>query len=820
MRRLSLSVLLLLCGFLLCSIYTVYAVQDIVSLLDKNNNDVTTANAWNNITIKVVNSAAEIYTANVTSTADTTGITVYLTGSSGTYTGWFITAETTSSADDHIIEVADGSVVTVTADMDNKADPGTDTLTYDNDPDEIRTYRQVQSNPYNDTQLTYFSIGQTVYVTVSAGKSGTQEMTVKSTADPTGISVALTESGTYPGWYKGSFSTSTSSSNDPQDILQVSNNDTIIITSDVEGDDGTDATKNITVLDKVLLLSANDTNITEVNAWDTIKVRVYNPSMNKDSSDAENGTVTINSTNDASGITIMVNETGANTGIFEGTFQAAEVASSQSNKWINASDGATVYAWADIDGNSVYATDSVSYDVNPDEVIVRRGSASGTIADYVSAADEIFVEVYAAANLGTGSVTINSTTDPTGTTITVTENSTYKGKYLGSFNISNSTVAGSSIHAQNGDTINIISDIDDNDVTDTTKTIYVDDSGPTIYSHSPPNNEYMQSSSSRTIEITLHDNIKTASTIMLYWRFGSGTWSSAAMSIKSGSSQGTTTTYTKSIDETSASSGSSVSFYITGDDAAGNSIIGGGNTTTPLCVYYLDDTAPSITIKSPTSGQDIGATFTLNVTWSPTYSPNLTSAYYEITNGSHVIENNTINLADTDCGNTACVIENAKATDWPIGSLNLTVYAKDIAGNLGSKTVAIDSVPGVRLTRSVSILPSDRTLNNTGADKFYVRFYLSVKGNYIRIKMTDLKSGSNSIDIDDIAVMSYTDWNNKQRTYNVTNSFDETQEVHEIKDNTASSEYAKEATIDVYIPIPANVSTGNYTANYTIGVYT
>ncbi len=86
--------------------------------------------------------------------------------------------------------------------------------------------------------------------------------------------------------------------------------------------------------------------------------------------------------------------------------------------------------------------------------------------------------------------------------------------------------------------------------------------------------------------------------------------------------------------------------------------------------------------------------------------------------------------------------------------------------------------------------------------------------------MTDLKSGSNSIDIDDIAVMSYTDWNNKQRTYNVTNSFDETQEVHEIKDNTASSEYAKEATIDVYIPIPANVSTGNYTANYTIGVYT
>jgi len=63
---------------------------------------------------------------------------------------------------------------------------------------------------------------------------------------------------------------------------------------------------------------------------------------------------------------------------------------------------------------------------------------------------------------------------------------------LGSFNISNSTVAGSSIYAQNGDTINIISDIDDNDVTDTTKTIYVDDSGPTIYSHSPPNNEYIQ----------------------------------------------------------------------------------------------------------------------------------------------------------------------------------------------------------------------------------------------------------------------------------------------------------------------------------------
>ncbi|OYT58237.1 MAG: hypothetical protein B6U68_00425 [Candidatus Aenigmarchaeota archaeon ex4484_14] len=819
MKRLFKLILLFFC-LLFSSFHIAHAIQDTINLLDKNNNDVTSANAWDNITIKVVNSAAEIYTANVTSTADPNGITVYLTGSSGTYTGWFITSEATSSSDEHIIQVTDGSTVTVTADMDGDGNAGTDTLTYDNDPDNIRTYRTVQSNPYNETQTSYFSVGQTVYVYVFAGKNGAQQMNVKSNADTTGISVTLTESSTYPGWYEGNFSTSTSSSNDAQDILKVFSNDTITITSDVEGDDATDATKTITVLDQAYLLDSDGENLTKINAWDNVTVKIYNPSMNRDTTAIENGTVIINSTNDATGISLTVIETGANTGIFEATFQAAEVSSSQSNKWINASDGATVYVWADIDGNGVYATDSVDYDVNPDEVIVRRGSASGTIADYVNSDDEIFVEVYATANMGTGSVTINSTTDPTGTTITVTEDSTYKGKYLGSFNISSTTVAGSSIHAENGDTINIISDIDNNDASDTIKTIYLDSARPTIYSHTPANNVYVQSSQNRTIEVTLHDNIKTASTITLHWRFGSDSWNSGEMSIKPGSSQGTTTVYTKTINESSASSGSSISFYVTGYDNAGNSIIGGGNKSSPLCIYYLDDTAPSITIKSPTSGQDIGATFTLNITWSPTYSPNITEAYYEITNGSDTIKNKTIDLSDSNCGNTSCIIEDIKATDWPLGSLNLTVYAKDTAGNVGSKTVAIDSVADARLTRALTIIPSDRTINNTGTDKFYIKFYLSVKGDYIRVKMTDLKYGSHTIDIDNITIMTYTDYQNKQRTYDVKNDFDETQEVYEIKDNIESTKYAKETTVTIEVSVPADVPPGNYTSTYTIGVYT
>ena len=816
------------------------AVTDSVLLLDSDGNLITTApNAWDNITIRVTNSAASSYTVNVTSTADSTGITVTLASvGSNTYEGWFRPAEVTSSSSSHIIYVADGSTITVSADLDADGNIGTNTVTYDNDPDEIQTYSSLPSAPNTGTETTSFVIGDTVYIVITTAKNSGGTITAASSIDS--LSVSLSESATYDGWYTGSFQTQPSTGSSSTK-LKVAQGDTITLTSDLEGDDSTDATKTLTIADNVEILATPDkSSVSTVNAWDDLTVRVTNIAANTNSGTIQTGSVTINSTTDGTGITVTVTETAVDSGIFEGTFKPSETASSDANDYIQAADEDTIYVYSDLDRDGTYTTDSVEYDVNPDEIITRK-TASGSASTYFKSTDTVYVDVYAKAGASSPEpLTVTSSSDSNGTTMAVTESGTYVGKYSTSFSISTSTAQDTSIKASDGDSIIIKADVDagetgGGDSPDTTKTIYVDDTAPSSATPSPSDNSYLKSSQKRNITVTITDNMYTASSITLHYRLGAaGSWSSATMSLctaeicGSASSQGTSTTYYAQIDDTAVSDGDTVSFYVTGTDEAGNSITTsvGGSTSSPLSTYTIDDVAPTISsfqINGATSDIDVYNKMNFTINWNATYSPDITEAYYTVsyTNGTLLTGwNKTIATSASSCTASTCPQTNIDAMDMPTGTLNLTLFCKDTAGNWANTSLTFTSKAYVTIV-STSSSPSSGEVSNDGSGKYTIKFVLDLKGSYVKFKIGTFTNSANSNYTFNGAgrtTMYYTNAAGTSKSLSVGSTYGSTN-PDAFKDLTTSTPYLVDTEVNLTIKIPRALYPGTYTGSYFIWAY-
>jgi len=154
---------------------------------------------------------------------------------------------------------------------------------------------------------TQYRLSETATITVTdAGSSGSVIVDVKSaTTDPTTIPITLTE--TTPGTFTGTI-TFTESGSSSGTTLQASAGDTITATFG-----GADITASI--FPKTIDFSG----VTTFNLSSEANVRVIDQNANIDSGKAETVTVTISSTTNPTGITLVLTETGVDTGIFGGS---------------------------------------------------------------------------------------------------------------------------------------------------------------------------------------------------------------------------------------------------------------------------------------------------------------------------------------------------------------------------------------------------------------------------------------------------------------------------------------------------------------------
>lgn len=818
-------------------ISTAFAATDSVSLLNEDENSFSSAiNGWTNVTIRAVVSGATSTAANVTSSTDTDGIQITLTDQgSDTYEGWFLVGEKTSSADDHIIEVDDGDTVSVSVDLDEDGSAGTNSVSYDDDPDEIFSYESSIIVPNTGTQQDKFNLGDTVYLTIISEKNNGGTVTV--TGD-TSASVTMSESVDYPGFYTGSFVIN--------DDVEVSAGGTITITSDLEGDDETDSTKTIDIWDDIEILETSDkSSVTEVNAWDDLTVRVKNDAANTDNSTIQSGSVTINSTTDGTGITVTVTETDVDTGIFEGTFNPSEKASDDSNDYIQSTDNGTIYAYADLDGDGTSVVDNVTYKINPDEIITRK-TAAGASSLYFKDGDTVYVNVYAMAGASSPSdITVTSDSDSTGISVSVTEDGTHDGKYTATFSIGSSSVEGSTIEASTGDTITISADVDDGetggaDSPDTTLNIYYDETAPssaivkdgenTLLSD--PDQDYLKSSDEQKIKVTITDNLYTANSITLHYKLGSGgSWTQTSTSLCTvsacgySSSQGGTTTYYATIDDTSVDNGDSVYLYVTGTDEAGNSITSGvgGSTSSELANYVIDDLPPTIDtleINGASSSPTVDKYLNLTIEWNATDSADITEAYYTVRKATGELLqgwNKTITVPSSSCTASSCT-NNQNAMDMETGDLNLTLFAKDQAGNWVNQSLVFDSRAFVEVVDTTVV---NTSVSNSGSGEYVVEFELDLKGSYVKFKIDEMSLSSNSSITFNPAgdtQISYTNTNDQSKTWDVGSTYGSTN-PDTMKDLSTTTPYLRDITLNMTIDIPTALYPGDYSGAYYIGAY-
>lgn len=411
----------------------------------------------------------------VSSATDPSGISVRLTETgihTGIYRGFASTGAVSSEVNDIIGAKNIGETVTVASNVNPSK---LDTFTIINTPPVVITSVILKTNGTYTTDLVSGLIGgSTLYIELTATDANinTKDVTTVNVyseqTDPTGISVTLTESGAATGKYRGTATIKTAS-NDTLDQIGAVVFETITIKSNVD----------VTKTDTVQVVSSQPSSITsvtymtdvtyssplltDVSVGQSLYIEVVGTDTNAQAADATD--VSIISSSDLTGISVTLIESGLNTGRYRG-FATVKTTSNDSLNYIMATSGDVVTVKAVVD---VTKTDAVNITGTPPKGVFSIAlfqsnyttplvSAQGGATIYVEAKG---VDGNTVASNDISTVKVTSTSDPTGITVTLNENSgtAYNKSYRGTVIVgAQSNQAAKTIKAAPSDTITIKSD--------------------------------------------------------------------------------------------------------------------------------------------------------------------------------------------------------------------------------------------------------------------------------------------------------------------------------------------------------------------------
>ena len=222
----------------------------------------------------------------------------------------------------------------------------------------------------NDANGGELILGDTMTVTVTdadlntdSGSAQSVDVTVTSDSDGTGLTaLTLDETGDDTGVFTCTFKLAgaTNDAVDPPE-LEAAVGDTVTATYDDVLDANGDDPAPVTASDTVDPTGATGTiSLTDLNGGmlllgETLRVRVTDADLNIDSGTAQAVGVNVKSSTAATGFTLVLIETGANTGVFEGTFTIIAGATNSGALQLQAADGDTVTATYDdvLDANGL-----------------------------------------------------------------------------------------------------------------------------------------------------------------------------------------------------------------------------------------------------------------------------------------------------------------------------------------------------------------------------------------------------------------------------------------------------------------------------------
>ncbi len=367
-----------------------YAVTDTVAFLNETGT-AATAHPWDNITIRITNSAAnsntivaEAGTITVNSTSDGAGIvvTVVETGlNTGIFEGYFFPQESDSNDAKDWLKAADGGTIYAYADLDRDSSQGEGSISFDVDPDKIRAFSD-SSYTINQTE---FSMGNMVYLQI-ASRGGITPNAVSISGNG---SLSLTPVESLRGLYRTSFRLSNATNASAYE-LGVLGGSAISISSDLDGG-GQSGTTTLYVRDAAYTYEDSSYSAAESYfKWGSaVYVKVDNALFNTNVNTKQTGYVRVNSTAYPAGITIALEESGVNTGSFRGSFVINDTITTASQ--IKAAGDDIIKISADLDANDyINATANVTVD-NTKPLVSSHEPDTGFLAP--STAREIKINV-------------------------------------------------------------------------------------------------------------------------------------------------------------------------------------------------------------------------------------------------------------------------------------------------------------------------------------------------------------------------------------------------------------------------------------------
>lgn len=320
------------------------------------------------------------------------------------------------------------------------------------------TYAQSATDGWVRVEDTDRNIDPTVVDTIPAGTVNTAGVfDMRSTSDPTGISIALTETGVNTGIFEGNFTLTTGSSSGTS--LKALKGATITF----RYKDLQDSAGAIVAVEKTAMVSATTGTVTldktQYPVFGRVTVTVNDPDENDSTSAADsitNTLITVRTTTMTSSDSPVnsLTETGANTGIFTTDFTLNAAGASGSSIVASDGDGLTVVyteaydasgaqdvthsASATIKATTATLTfDKANYELTDSAIVTLTDPDKNTNAD--------LKESY--------SVSVYSATDAGGLSLSVTETGANTGIFEATITFSTAKTAGTQLKVTSGDTV-------------------------------------------------------------------------------------------------------------------------------------------------------------------------------------------------------------------------------------------------------------------------------------------------------------------------------------------------------------------------------
>ncbi len=548
-----------------------------------------------------VTGAMDYVDVNVNSTSDPTGIVVRLdeTGATtGIFIGSFTFNNTSSNDAADIIWAQDGDTImsmyndshTITGAFAQPKDTAIwiDTVTITLDLDSTYYYGTAAIATITVIDSSY-NLNSTIIENVN--------VTVNSTSDNPGIMVQLFETAVNSAIFSGTFTFSTTSSNDPLDIIWAQDGDTIMVIHDSLNDT---AIWIETVTGIVNLDSAT------YYGTDAVANIMLNDSDLDISASPDNATVLVNSSSDVGGIYVQLTEIGSTTGIFMGNFTFSSNFSSDLLDIIRAQDGDIIMViyndLYDVTGASAQMVDTATW------IETVTGSITLDSTAYYGTGTVAMITVIDSDLDTTGGndyvdVNVNSSSDNSGIIVQLGETGPTTGIFTGNFTFSTSSSNDPSdiILVQVGDTVMVIYN-DTHTITGESARVLdiatwdTDSINPSIVLDSPQNETVLNKPA--FIYLTITDDNLDISTVEWRANVTQLTWTNSFVG-------------SFDIDLSSFNSDQVVQFWIRANDTFGNQ-----NITTIILTF--DDTPPT----KPTYKSVIIQSGNITISWFPSADNN------------------------------------------------------------------------------------------------------------------------------------------------------------------------------------------------------